>query len=155
MLGIYRKLHLFRLMNEDQWLQPGSAPLALDLPWGNTGIAICYDLRFPELFRRYAVDGAKLIVLSAEWPLERIEHWRALLRARAIENQCYIVACNSAGETGETVFGGHSMIVDPWGKVVIEGGEAPMLLTAEIELDLVDEVRKRIPVFDDRRTDIY
>jgi len=155
MLGIYRKVHLFRLMDEDKWLQPGASPLAMDLPWGNTGLAICYDLRFPELFRRYAVEGAKMIIIPAEWPIERIEHWRALLIARAIENQCYIVACNSAGQTGDTTFGGNSMIVDPWGKVVVAGGESPNLLTAEIEMDAVDEIRKRIPIFEDRRTDIY
>lgn len=156
MLGIYRKIHLFRLMQEDQWLQPGSAPLVVDLPWGPTGLAICYDLRFPELFREYVVDEhAKMIIVPAEWPIERIEHWRALLIARAIENQCYIVATNAAGQTGDTVFGGHSMIVDPWGKIVVEAGEDPMLLTADIEMDLVDEVRERIPVFADRRTDIY
>jgi predicted amidohydrolase len=155
MLGVYRKLHLFRLMEEDKWLQPGQSPLAIDLPWGNTALAICYDLRFPELFRRYAVEGAKMIVIPAEWPIERVEHWRALLQARAIENQLYIVATNAAGKTGEVTFGGHSMIVDPWGKIVIEGGDSPMLLTAEIEIELVDEIRKRIPVFEDRRTDIY
>ena len=155
MLGVYRKMHLFRLMDEDKHLQPGGASLAMDLPWGNTGLAICYDLRFPELFRRYAVDGAKMVILPAEWPVERVEHWRALLVARAIENQMYIVACNAAGVTGGTTFGGHSMIVDPWGKIVIEGGESPMLLTAEIELDMVEEIRKRIPVFADRRTDLY
>jgi predicted amidohydrolase len=155
MLGIYRKIHLFRLMEEDKWLQPGASPLAMDLPWGNTGLAICYDLRFPELFRRYAVEGAKMVIISAEWPIERVEHWRALLQARAIENQLYIVATNAAGLTGQTTFGGHSMIIDPWGKIVVEGGETPILLTAEIELDLVEEVRKRIPVFEDRRSDIY
>ncbi len=155
MLGIYRKLHLFRLMEEDKWLQPGQSPLAMDLPWGNTALAICYDLRFPELFRRYAVEGARVMIIPAEWPLERIEHWRALLRARAIENQCYIIACNAAGQTGSTVFGGHSTIIDPWGKTVIEGGEAPLLLTAEIEMEVVDDVRRRIPVFDDRREDMY
>lgn len=155
MLGIYRKLHLFRLMDEDKWLQPGQSPLALDLPWGNTALAICYDLRFPELFRRYAVEGARVMIIPAEWPLERIEHWRTLLRARAIENQCYIIACNAAGQTGDTTFGGHSMVIDPWGKTVIEGGETPLLLTAEIEIDLVDEVRRRIPVFSDRRDDVY
>jgi omega-amidase len=155
MLGVYRKMHLFRLMREDVYLQPGGAPLLLDLPWGATGIAICYDLRFPEMFRRYAVDGAKMMIVSAEWPLERIEHWRALLVARAIENQCYMVACNAVGETGDTVYGGHSMIVDPWGKIVAEAGESPIILTAQIETDVVGEVRKRIPVFEDRREDIY
>jgi omega-amidase len=155
LLGVYRKIHLFKLMDEHRWLQPGAAPLLMDLPWGKTGIAICYDLRFPELFRRYAVEGAKLMIIPAEWPVQRVEHWRALLQARAIENQCFIVACNAVGITGDTTFAGHSMIIDPWGKIVIEGGETPVLLTAEIELDLVDEVRKRIPVFEDRREDVY
>lgn len=154
-MGVYRKLHLFRLMDEDQWLQPGASSLAIDLPWGRTALAICYDLRFPELFRMYAVDGAIMMIIPAEWPLERIDHWRALLQARAIENQCYIVATNAVSETGGTVFGGHSMIVDPWGHIIIEGGTDPMLLTAEIELDVVNEVRQRIPIFDDRRTDVY
>ena len=154
-MGVYRKIHLFRLFDEDKWLQAGSAPLSMNLPWGDTALAICYDLRFPELFRNYAAEGAKMIVIPAEWPLVRLEHWRALLVARAIENQCYIVAANAAGETGDTTYAGHSMIVDPWGKIVVEGGEDPMLLTAEIEMDLVDEVRERIPVFQDRRTDVY
>jgi predicted amidohydrolase len=154
-MGVYRKIHLFSLFDEDKWLAPGAAPLIMDLPWGATALAICYDLRFPELFRHYAANGAKLIIVPAEWPLVRIEHWRALLIARAIENQCYIVATNAAGEIGDTVFGGHSMIVDPWGKIVVEGGEDPMMLTAEIELDLVDEVREQIPVLRDRREDVY
>lgn len=153
--GVYRKIHLFRLMDEDRWLQPGNAPLLQEFPWGATGIAICYDLRFPELFRKYAVQGAKMMIIPAEWPIERVEHWRALLIARAIENQCYMVAVNACGRTGETTFGGHSMIVDPWGKVVIEGGESPALLTVEIDTDAVDLVRAKIPVFDDRRPDMY
>ena len=156
MMGVYRKIHLFQLMEEDKYLQPGKSPLAIDLPWGPTGLAICYDLRFPELFRIYARDDrVKMVIIPAEWPLVRIEHWRALLVARAIENQCYIVATNAVGETGDTMFGGHSMIVDPWGKVVIEGGETPQLLTADIELDLVEHAREQIPVFDDIRSDIY
>jgi omega-amidase len=154
-LGVYRKIHLFRLMEEDKWLQPGASGMTMDLPWGKTSLAICYDLRFPELFRRYAVEGSKLMLIPAEWPIQRIEHWRALLIARAIENQCYIVATNACGQTGETTFGGHSMIVDPWGKIIVEAGETPNLLTAEIDLDLVDEVRAKIPVFEDRRTDVY
>ncbi|MDZ4765508.1 MAG: carbon-nitrogen family hydrolase [Chloroflexota bacterium] len=155
LMGVYRKIHLFKLMDEDRWLQPGAAPLLMELPWGMTGIAICYDLRFPELVRRYAVQGAKLMIIPAEWPLERIDHWRILLQARAIENQAYIVATNSAGKTGDKTFGGHSMVVDPWGKVVIELGENPGLATVEIDIDYVDTVRSRMTVFDDRRTDVY
>jgi len=155
MLGVYRKMHLFRLMEEDRWLQAGSAPLLMELPWGMTGLAICYDLRFPELFRRYAVQGAKLIIVPAEWPIERIDHWRTLLIARAIENQCYIAATNAVGMVGDKNFGGHSMIVDPWGKIVVEYGETPGLATAEIDIDYVDVIRNRIPVFEDRRSDIF
>ena len=154
--GVYRKIHLFRLFDEHLWLGEGDSPTALDMPWGVTGLAICYDLRFPELFRRYAVqDKAKLILLCAEWPLARVEHWRALLKARAIENQTYVAAVNACGETGGTVFGGYSMIIDPWGQTLIEGGEDESLLTAEIDLAEVDRVRRTIPVFEDRRPDAY
>jgi omega-amidase len=154
-LGVYRKIHLFRLMEEDRFLQPGTSPLIMTLPWGDTALAICYDLRFPELFRKYAVNGAKLILLPAEWPIERIEHWRALIIARAIENQCFIAACNAAGPSGDKVMGGHSMIVDPWGRIVVEVGETPTLATAEIDLSMVETVRARIPVLEDRRPETY
>ena len=154
--GVYRKIHLFRLFDEHKWLGEGEGPTVMTLPWGAAGLSICYDLRFPELFRRYAVaHGAKLMLVCAEWPLVRVEHWRTLLMARAIENQCFVVATNSCGDTGGTVFGGHSMIIDPWGRVVIEAGEAEDLLTAEIDLDEVDRVRRQIPVFEDRRPDAY
>ncbi len=154
--GVYRKIHLFRLFDEHLWLGEGDAPATMDLPWGAAGLSICYDLRFPELFRRYAVEhGAKLILICAEWPLVRVEHWRTLLIARAIENQCYVAATNSCGDTGGAVFAGHSMIVDPWGKVLVEAGEEECLLPAEIDLDEVDRVRSAIPVFEDRRPDAY
>lgn len=152
----YRKIHLFRLFDEHKWLGEGERPETLTFPWGAAGLSICYDLRFPELFRRYAVvQGAKLILLCAEWPLIRVEHWRALLIARAIENQCFVAATNSCGDTGGTVFGGHSMIVDPWGKIVVEAGEDECLLCAEIDLAEVDRARQQIPVFEDRRPDAY
>jgi omega-amidase len=154
-MGVYRKIHLFPLMDEDRYLQPGSSPLMMDLPWGGTAIAICYDLRFPELFRRYALEGANIVIIPAEWPLARIDHWRALMIARAIENQCYMIGVNTAGQIGETVFGGHSLIVDPFGKIVAEAGEDPQMLTAEIELERIKEARAKIPVFDSRRPETY
>lgn len=154
--GVYRKIHLFRLFDEHKWLGEGESPTVMGFPWGDAGLAICYDLRFPELFRRYAVEhGAKLILICAEWPLVRVEHWRALLIARAIENQCFVVATNSCGDTGGTVFAGHSMVVDPWGVVMVEAGEDECLLTADIDLDEVDRVRRTIPIFEDRRADAY
>jgi len=153
--AVYRKMHLFRLMDEEKYLTPGDAAVLVDTPWGKTGLTICYDLRFPELFRRYALDGARLILVPAEWPHPRRAHWRTLLRARAIENQCFIASCNRVGTTGSNTFFGASAIIDPWGETVVEGGEAAMILTATIDLSLVDTVRRRIPVFEDRRPELY
>src|SRR5438067_9971875 len=106
--------------------------------------------------RRYAVDGARLLIIPAEWPARRAEHWRTLLRARAIENQVYIVACNRVGESKGELFAGRSAIVDPWGDAEIEGGDTKEeLLSAEIDLTRVDEIRALIPVFAGRRSDLY
>lgn len=154
-LGSYSKIHLFRLMDEEKYLTAGDHLALVETEWATVGLTICYDLRFPEIFRRYALDGAQLIFVPAEWPHPRLAHWQTLLRARAIENQCFIVACNRVGHSAGEEFLGHSCIIDPWGATVIEGGESEMLLTAEIDLARVDEVRKRIPVFQDRRPDIY
>ena len=155
LLGRYRKLHLFRLLEEDRYLIEGEEGVLLELPWARAGMAICYDLRFPELLRQYALAGAELLILPAEWPAVRIEHWRALLRARAIENQCFVIACNGAGSSGTLVVGGYSAIIDPWGRYLAEGGSEPALLTAELELAAVADARGIIPVYQDRREDIY
>ena len=114
-----------------------------------------YDLRFPELFRRYALADCVLTFLPAEWPHPRLEHWQTLLRARAIENQMFIVACNRVGQSNDTGFCGHSCIIDPWGEVLVEGGEEEALLTMEIDLEKVTAVRRTIPIFNDRRPRIY
>lgn len=153
--AVYRKIHLFRLMEEDRWLAPGDEAVIADAAWGPTGLGICYDLRFAELFRKYALNGAKMVILPAEWPGRRAYHWQTLLRARAIENQMFVVGVNRAGESSGERFGGGSAVIDPWGEAVAEGGGDPALLHAEIDLALVDEVRKRIPVFEDRRPDVY
>jgi omega-amidase len=153
--GDYSKIHLFRLMEEEQYLTAGDRLALLETAWGPSGLAICYDLRFPEMFRSYALAGARIVFLPSEWPHPRLAHWRTLLRARAIENQLYVVACNRVGTSKGTDFFGHSCIIDPWGQVVIEGGEGELLLTAAIDLDRVDAVRRTIPVFSDRRPDLY
>lgn len=153
--GAYRKVHLFRLMDEEKYLAPGEESVSLDLPWGQTGLAICYDLRFPELFRGYALAGARLMLIPAEWPHPRREHWRTLLRARAIENQCFVASCNRVGVTGNSTFFGASAVIDPWGETLIEAGEVETLLTVTIDTNLVEQVRRRIPVFEDRRADLY
>jgi predicted amidohydrolase len=154
-MAIYSKIHLFRLMEEEQYLTAGEARALVDTEWGKVGLAICYDLRFPELFRRYALEGARVIFLPSEWPHPRLAHWHTLLRARAIENQFYMVACNRVGNSKDTDFFGHSCIINPWGETVIEAGEQEMLLTCEIETATVDEIRERIPVFEDRREELY
>jgi predicted amidohydrolase len=153
--GLYRKVHLFRLMQEEQYLAPGPALAAADTPWGPTGLSICYDLRFPELYRRAALGGARLLLVPAEWPNPRRSHWRTLLRARAIENQCFVAACNRVGPMRDATFFGASALIDPWGETVIEGDESGVLLTATINLSQSDEVRRKIPVFADRRADLY
>jgi predicted amidohydrolase len=155
LMGSYSKVHLFQLMNEHHYLTPGNGRCLVQTPWGESGLAICYDLRFPELFRAYALDGAKIVFLPAEWPYPRLAHWQTLLRARAIENQMVVVACNRVGTTGDTTFFGHSCIIDPWGEIVVEAGDTPALLTVTVDLDKVDEVRKQIPVFADRNPAVY
>jgi predicted amidohydrolase len=154
-LATYSKIHLFGLMNEPKFLSAGTQTSMVQLPFGLAGLAICYDLRFPELFRSYALQGANLILLSAEWPKPRLEHWRTLIRARAIENQCYVVACNCVGSNGSNEFFGHSLIVDPWGEVLVEGSEDEEVIVGEIDPGKVNEIRTRFPFFSDRREGIY
>lgn len=151
----YSKLHLFRLMNEHQFLTAGEQPEIVQTEWGKVGLGICYDLRFPELFRHYALSGATMMILPAEWPHPRRMHWRTLLRARAIENQMFVIACNRVGKGGGNQFFGHSAIIDPWGETIIEGGEQEMLLTGEIDFGRLPATRAKIPIFTDRRPEIY
>jgi predicted amidohydrolase len=153
--GLYRKIHLFGLMEEDQYLAGGQHLTAVETPWGQNGLAICYDLRFAEMFRTYALSGVTMVYLPAEWPHPRLSHWCTLLRARAIENQMFMVGVNRVGSDSSSHFFGHSAIIDPWGNTVIEGGETELLLTATIETGMVAEVRAKIPVFKDRRPELY
>jgi omega-amidase len=154
--AVYQKIHLFRLMQEDQWLAPGDHLQTVQAEWGQAGLAICYDLRFPEMFRNYALQGTGLLLLSAEWPLRRVMHWQTLLRARSIENQCFVAAVNCVGETGGETFGGSSAIFSPWGETLVEGStNEPGLLSATLDMAQVEKVRQTIPVFKDRRADLY
>ncbi|MEY8347576.1 carbon-nitrogen family hydrolase [Bacillus cereus] len=151
----YSKVHLFQLMNEHNYLIAGDETGEFTLDDVQCGGVICYDIRFPEWLRVHTVRGAKVLFVVAEWPLVRLAHWRLLLQARAIENQCYVVACNRAGEDPNNVFAGHSLIVDPWGEVVVEAGEEESILYGDLELEKIKEVRKGIPVFADRRPKLY
>jgi omega-amidase len=155
LLADYSKIHLFQLMDEHQYLTAGENLTVVDTVWGRVGLAICYDLRFPELFRQYALADCVLTILPAEWPHPRLAHWQTLLRARAIENQMFIAACNRVGQSKGTDFCGHSCVIDPWGEILLEGDESETLLTVELDLDRVTAVRRTIPIFKDRRPAIY
>lgn len=147
-LSEYSKEHLFPLLDEPQYLRPGQAGGVADTPLGMWATLICFDIRFPESARQLAYRGARVLWVPAEWPQVRLEHWRTLLRARAIENQLFVVAANRTGEGDGTTWGGHSTIIDPWGNIVAEAGDEETVLVAELDMALVDEVRGRIPCFE-------
>ncbi|MBS4201614.1 carbon-nitrogen family hydrolase [Bacillus sp. FJAT-49732] len=151
----YSKLHLFQLMDEHLFLQAGEDEPIFTIDGEKAGSFICYDIRFPEWLRKSVMSGAKALFVVAEWPTPRVDHWRILLQARAIENQCYIIACNRTGADANNEFAGHSMIIDPWGTIISEGGSGEELLIGEIDLHEIDEIRSRIPIFDDRRPNKY
>lgn len=151
----YDKAHRFGLMNEHIHLEEGDSLGTFKLDNVVYGGVICYDIRFPEWIRAQALNDAKLIFVSAEWPEPRIDHWRTLLQARAIENQCFIVGVNRIGSDPNNVFGGSTMVIAPWGEIRLDMQKEEGIGYVEIDLQEVEEVRKRIPVFDDRREKLY
>jgi omega-amidase len=159
--GIYRKAHLFTMLHEDAHMAPGNALCIAETPWGPTGFTVCYDIRFPELFRAYAVKGAKVILSPMAFPIPRLQHWKVLIRARAIEDQLFMIGTNRVGsedlgKDGIVTYCGTSSIIDPWGETIIEGSESKEeLLTATIDIAKVDEVRNKMSVLKDRRPDLY
>ena len=155
LINDYSKLHLFRLMDEEKYLQAGDKLGLLEVDGVQAGMLICYDIRFPELTRSLALQGAQILFVPAQWPKPRLHHWKTLLTARAIENQMYVIACNRMGVSGETEFFGHSMVIDPWGEIIVEAGEEETILFGEIDLALVSKVRSTIPIFEDRRPSFY
>ena len=154
-LGGYRKVHLFKELKEDKFFTPGDKAFAVDTKVGKLGIAVCYDLRFPEIFRTEALAGAEIICVPAEFPKPRLEHWLTLLQARAIENQCFIVGANRVGKTGKIEYFGNSVIFGPYGECLGEAGKKEEVLTADIDLDTVSETRERLPSLRERRPEAY
>ncbi len=116
---------------------------------------ICYDIRFPEWLRKQAAQGPQVIFVSAEWPTVRLPQWRLLLQARAIENQAYVVAVNRVGSDPDNNFGGQSLVIDPLGQIMAIAGAHAQLVTAKLDLAQVAQVRGQIPVFNDRRPELY
>lgn len=151
----YDKVHLFRLMDEHKYIQPGRSVEPFVMGDVNWGLIICYDLRFPELARKLAVAGAEVLVVPAQWPKARLHHWRSLLIARAIENQQYVLGINRVGSDAKNQFGGHSMVIDPLGEIIAEAGEEEEIIFVSLDFEQVKQVRQSIPVFQDRNPQCY
>ena len=154
-IGSYRKLHLFSAMGEDRHLSAGNQSLVVDTSVGRIGVAICYDLRFPELFRKLALAGAEIICVPAEWPKPRGEHWQTLLRARAIENQLFVVAANCCRMQGKLDFCGLSRIISPLGTILAAAAEEDTELIANCDFSEMVTYREQIDILHDRRADVY
>ncbi|HJZ85913.1 MAG TPA: carbon-nitrogen hydrolase family protein [Polyangia bacterium] len=156
----YRKIHLFDVdiphgaqFRESDSVVPGQRPVVVETPWGRLGLSVCYDLRFPELYRALAQEGARMIVVPSAFTLHTgKDHWHALLRARAIENQCFLIAPAQFGRHNEkrTTYG-HSVIVDPWGTVLAEMGDREGVAVAELDFDFLEKTRREMPCLTHRR----
>lgn len=154
-LSQYDKVHLFGLMAEDRYLQAGNQLNLFQIHAVPAAGIICYDLRFPEWIRCEMATGAQILFVVAEWPTARIQQWQQLLAARAIENQAFVVAVNCVGENPQDQFGGHSVVYDPLGQMVMQLADQPALGTAILDLKQVTTVRGAMPVFADRRPELY
>ena len=154
-IASYDKTHLFTPMGEDNYYTPGDRLCTFVLDGVKCGLIICYDVRFPELTRSLTVPGLDMLFVVSQWPKVRTFHLRSLTTARAIENQMFLVCCNSCGTAGQTVYGGNSAIIDPWGETVALAGETEEILTADCDLQILANIRGSIPVFRDRRPSLY
>jgi len=155
LLGAYRKVHLFRLMREHRYLAPGEQAVLCLTPWGPVGLAICYDLRFPEPFRALALAGAVLFLIPAQWPQRRIEAWTLLARARAVENELFVATCNRVGNEEGVTFPGRSAVIGPLGETLVVGDDQAGLLLARVNLRAMHTARRYLTVFEDRRPEAY
>lgn len=158
-LARYRKVHRFGFgVGEPRLLEAGQELVVLDLPapaQARVGLSTCYDLRFPELYRAQLDRGATLFLVPAAWPAARVDAWRLLLRARAVENQAFVVGCNTAGTHARHEMGGYSAVVDPRGRVVAEAGTAQEVLSVTIDTTEVGRFREEFPVLQDRRPELF
>ncbi len=151
----YRKIHLFSPAQEDKYFCAGNRAVVCETSAGRVGLMTCYDLRFPELCRHLTLSGAMLILISAQWPLERINHWDILLQARAIENQVFIAAANSCGIENSMTYGGHSTLVSPFGEILDRAGEKESIISSELDFSEISNFRKKIPCLTARRPEAY
>ena len=160
----YRKIHLFdvevggTVYRESEYEDPGDTPVLTTLADGTpVGMSICYDVRFPELYRALTIAGARILLVPAAFTVPTThDHWATLLRARAIENQCFVVAANQIGEHAPGLrSGGRSMIVDPWGVVLAQAPDVQTVISADLDMARLEDIRRRLPALAGRRPDAY
>lgn len=154
-IATYDKVHLFSPMGEDDAFAAGDCTGQFTLDGIQCGLIICYDLRFPEWVRKTALPGIDILFVVSQWPVARTSHLLALTTARAIENQTFVVCCNSCGMAYDTVYGGSSAILDPLGEMITSAGAEEMILTADCDFSQIEAIRRAIPVFHDRRPELY
>lgn len=151
----YRKIHPFTLGGEDAWMASGAALPVAPVHGFRMMAAVCYDLRFPELFRAGACRGADLMIVPANWPQSRATHWETLLRARAIENQCIVAGVNCVGAQHGTAYAGGSRIVSPKGDILVQAGAEETVVAFDVSADRVAAWRKTFPALRDRKPDAF
>lgn len=151
----YHKLHPFRFAGETNHYRGGEGVAVFD--WGGTRVAplICYDLRFPEAFRNATRRGAEVLLVIANWPTARVKHWLALLTARAIENQAYVIGVNRSGNDPNVAYPGRSVAIDPRGEIIADAGEIEAALAATLDLDALRAYRTQFPALADMRDDLF
>jgi len=152
-LARYTKMHCFNPSGEGDHYEAGNQPVVF--PWADFKVApfVCYDLRFPEIFRVTAAKGAQVLAVIANWPTARLQHWMVLLQARAIENQAYVIGVNRCGNTPKLAYAGRSLIIDPRGVILAEAGEQEGILSAELDLAGLEAYRKEFAVLPDMRAE--
>lgn len=151
-LHTYRKVHLFGFdSGEAKTLVAGDDVTVGSIDGVRFGMTTCYDLRFPELYRLFVDQGAELLIIPTGWPTRRLAHWQVLTRARAIENQVFLIGCNQVGTQEGVELAGHSVVIDPWGAVLAEAGGGEEVLSVDIDLALVTKTRAEFPVLRDRK----
>lgn len=153
--GKYRKVHLFGLFMEDRYFARGGETVLISIPSLTIAPLICYDLRFPEISRKMTLLGAEILVYCSQWPKERLSHWKALLRARAIENQLFVAATNGCGKSGKIQLAGHSMVVSPYGNTLIDCGKKEGCYTIVIDKGEISQFRRMMPCLKDRYPEAY
>ena len=147
----YRKMHPYSCSKEDHYYSAGEETVTTKIDQTKIGLTICYDLRFPELYRKYVKDGAEIIINIANWPVQRIEHYKVLLRAHAIINQCFVIGVNRVGDDPYNKYPGCSAVFNPMGEKIILVANEEKLISAQLDIDKVKQTRDNLPFLQDMK----